>query len=64
MIADNKEWEKMFVAKKDVHFLDLEDRSRPQHGRFGQRRIISRREFVEEKTAVLVAVTTLQSKLY
>ena len=45
MIADNKEWEKMFGAKKGVHFLDLEDRSKPQHGRVGQRRIISRRKF-------------------
>ena len=46
MIGDNKEFEKMFVSKTGVHFLDLEDRSRPHQGGFAQRRILSRRKII------------------
>ena len=42
MIADNRDWEKMFTDKDNVHFLDLEVKqaqSKHRQGRHGSSRM-------------------------
>ena len=68
MIADKLEWEKMFGGKKGVHFLDLEDRSKPHHGRSTQRRILTRRKLANHSIFIFISTNkvsrTFEQMLY